>query len=1015
MSDVKNYISAVHDWNTDQIMVWERPVEGGPRTLRLLPAPRYFYVPDEQGEYNTITGERVKKLVFDTKEEAQAAEKKYPLRFESDIKPLARALMDEYYDVPTPVVHYAFVDIEVDYSSKLGFSSPDNPYAPINAVTVYQSWRNEYVTIVVLPKGLNVPDDALFKKLDDVWKEYELKFTQNVMIARNERELLAGLIDCIGDADIISGWNSEFFDLPYIARRIERVLGKKALSALSFVGAPAPKERKVNRFGSEETVFSLGGRTHLDYLDLFKKFTFEGRTSYSLANIAAEELDVPKIEYGGTLEQLYKGEYFPPVEGISWEEAERTENIMDRLNLCRSLLKNEVHRRTNGNGAGKDKALAVLTLAEVKQKLEVIDAETRLHSFCLFVCYNARDVEVLVNLDDKFKFMQLVNQMAHENTVPFEAILGTVRYVETGIINRAHNVHKLIVNDKVIPTEENEKVEGAIVMTPRAGLHSWVGAVDLTSLYPSGIRALNMSRETFVGQFADEEQAWEQIVLKSDAELLFTYENGDEEVATAAEWHRIIFSSNQLAISAFGTVFDQTKPGMVADTLSFWFSERKRLQAEKKKYAKLADSETDPEKKLEYEKLADHYDLLQLTKKIQLNSTYGALLNEAFRFGRREIGASTTGTGRQITKHMGQTIGEILTGQKCTFEKRFAEQAGSSFVSGETYAKLLQDGNFGALRNLPTEPSFITKWSAEKGKEVNVYAGAVWFTECQAIIYGDTDSCYFVTGATNYDDAVLIADETARLVNESFPEFMKRSFNCSGGRENVISAAREIVGERALFQLAKKKYSIRVVNLEGKDLRDNPKLKSMGSEIKKADTPKAVQNFLKGLMDMILTGKSYHALEEYVNEQRKSLVFRNQDLISLGVAKQVNNLDSLYAEWTKLEKSGKGKVNLPGHVRASINYNEMVKLTGDNTSKLLKSGDKAIIFYIKPNNQFKFKSIAFPADIMHFPEWFDEHFQIDTRLTCDKMVDNKIEGIFEAMRLQVPTPQTTYLNSVFTF
>ena len=144
-------------------------------------------------------------------------------------------------------------------------------------------------------------------------------------------------------------------------------------------------------------------------------------------------------------------------------------------------------------------------------------------------------------------------------------------------------------------------------------------------------------------------------------------------------------------------------------------------------------------------------------------------------------------------------------------------------------------------------------------------------------------------------------------------------------------------------------------------------------------------------------------------------MFRNQDLISLGVAKQVNNLDSLYAEWTKLEKSGKGKVNLPGHVRASINYNEMVKLTGDNTSKLLKSGDKAIIFYIKPNNQFKFKSIAFPADIMHFPEWFDEHFQIDTRLTCDKMVDNKIEGIFEAMRLQVPTPQTTYLNSVFTF
>ncbi len=234
-----------------------------------------------------------------------------------------------------------------------------------------------------------------------------------------------------------------------------------------------------------------------------------------------------------------------------------------------------------------DDFLSQLSDDELSSLYAEIDAETKQHAFCLFSVYNARDVEVLVKLDEKFKFMQLVNQMAHDNTVPLVAILGTVRYVETGIMNRAHNVHKLVVNDKFIPAEENEKVEGAIVMTPRAGLWKWLGSVDITSLYPSVIRALNMSRETFVGQFRGEEKAWEAIMAKTDEMLCFEFDDGTEEYATAAEWATFIFEGGY-AISAFGTIFDQSKPGMVADTLTFWFEERKRLQKEKKKYAKLA-------------------------------------------------------------------------------------------------------------------------------------------------------------------------------------------------------------------------------------------------------------------------------------------------------------------------------------------------------------------------------------------------------------------------------------------
>jgi len=217
-----------------------------------------------------------------------------------------------------------------------------------------------------------------------------------------------------------------------------------------------------------------------------------------------------------------------------------------------------------------------------------IHTECRHHALALFAVYNIRDVQVLVKLDEKLKFIPLINQMAHENTVPYSAILGTVRYVETGIMNRAHNVHNLICADKHNTQEKNEKVEGAVVFTPHPGLHKWVGSVDIASLYPSVIRALNLSIETFIGQFNEEEFAWKGITSEDDN--LYTLRHNKEEIIkTGKEWKKYILE-NGYAISAFGTVFDQSKPGMVSDTLSFWFSERKRLQAKSKEFSKKADT-----------------------------------------------------------------------------------------------------------------------------------------------------------------------------------------------------------------------------------------------------------------------------------------------------------------------------------------------------------------------------------------------------------------------------------------
>lgn len=888
-----NYVGAYYDWDTDAVMIWERDENG--RRVVAHHAPHYFYVPDENGSYKSIYGDTLTKLVFDSKDEFTQAGRQYSRKFESDIAPLYKVLMNEYYGLDTPTVHYAFIDIEVDYKSKLGFSSPENPYAPINAVTIYQSWTKKYITYAVPPKGWKKPDN--FEQiLDDLWAEHKLGFKRELTICTTEAELILAMVYDIQDADIISGWNSEFFDLPYIMKRIERVNPKLA-NKMSFTGCKPPKMGTVERFGTPSIVYSLNGRTHLDYLDLFKKFTFEGRTSYSLGNIAADELDIPKLEYEGTLEQLY------------------------------------------------------------------------MRDFAHFIAYNARDVEVLVKLDDKFKFIALVNQMAHENTVKFGDMLGTVKYVETGITNRAHNVHNLIVADKRIMTD-GEKVEGALVLTPNVGLHDWLGSVDINSLYPSVIRALNISPEKFVGQFSNGEDDWRGILDMDEAHHTMVTDDGESFTATGDEWWKLMID-RRWVITAYGTVFDQSDGlGIVPDAITFWYAERKRLQAEKKKYTKLVKETTDPVKKAEYKKLEEHYDLLQLTKKIQLNSTYGALLSPHFRLGRKEMGASVTACGRQITTTMIEWIGELVTGNKVKVHKS-------------------------------TE---IDK----KGEVKHIYRA-----DSDVILLSDTDSCYFKTLATNKEEAVEVADYVADTVNERFPEFMRRAFNCQPGHDDLIKAGREIVGSKGLFLNAKKKYTIKVVNLDGFDL-DKPKLKTVGSEMKKADTPKVIQDFLKGLMDIILDGGSYEEVEKFVNAQRGVLVRAVKDPVQLGAAKQINDLDSKYAEWQRTEKIGKGRVNLPGHVRAAINYNELVSEYDPGGAKLLRAGDKGIVFYLQPNDR-GYGSIAFPADISRFPDWFDENFKMDKKLTEQKMIDSKLARIFEALRWEIPTPQKTAVRAILKF
>lgn len=542
-----NFVGCVEDFEQGKVLVWERPVEGGPRKLRLYDPPRYCYLADDNGEYETITKQKVTRRDFDDGREFNQFVKNYISTgkiFESDIRPDSRIMMNEYFGRPTPVINYAFFDIELDVIPGK-WATPSDAYAPINGITLWQSWTNEYVCYAIPPKKWSDAERESF--VEDVAAfaiENKLEFIPKVRLFNTEYDLLRAFTEDISDADLLSGWNSELFDIPYTIARLKKVFGDNVGPAkLCFPGAGAPKMRVVEVFGNQEIAYDLRGRSHVDYMNAFKKFTFEGRTSYSLANIAADELDVDKIDLGISFDEMYNKFFY---------------------------------------------------------------------KFCV---YNARDVEILVKLDQKFNFIQLINQMAHENTVPYSAIMGTVRYVDMGITNRVHRIHgKVSINKPTI--DENEikrKVEGAVVFNPKYGLWRWIGSVDINSLYPSVIRALNMSFETFVGQFVNEVDDWRGIMdnrqrkrthcpnglknvrYRSPETLAYDFNektytlllaSGKSLTKTAPEW-RAWLKENNYAMSAFGTVFDQKEEGVVAETLTFWFAERKRLQKEKKRYTAL--------------------------------------------------------------------------------------------------------------------------------------------------------------------------------------------------------------------------------------------------------------------------------------------------------------------------------------------------------------------------------------------------------------------------------------------
>ena len=886
-----SYVDALFDRDQDIIRAVER--KDGKRTFREYPVKYTFYYKDQRGKYKSVYGDPLSRIVCkNTKDfRKEVAINRDKELFESDINPIFQCLSENYLNQDAPKLNIAFFDIETDFDPEKGFADPSDPFMPITSISVYLQWLDTMVCIAVPPKTLTMEQ-----------AQKEIEGIDNVMLVEKESEMIDTFLTLIEDSDILSGWNSEGYDIPYIVNRTSRVLSKDDTRRFCLWGQ-LPKKREYEKFGKIAQTFDLIGRVHLDSLNLYRKYTYEERHTYRLDAIGEIEVGENKVPYEGTLDALYNND------------------------------------------------------------------------FRKFIEYNIQDTALLDKLDKKLRFIDLSNELAHANTVLLQTTMGAVAVTEQAIVNEAWHRGLQVPNRKK-RDDENTQAAGAYVAFPKKGLHKWVASMDLNSLYPSVIRALNMAPETVVGQIRPDISdarvtedmglkkksfagSWEgrfsteeyEAVMeeRKDIALTIDWESGGSDVLSGAEIYKVIFDSNQpWMLSANGTIFTTEFEGVIPGLLKRWYSERKDLQAHLKK---AKDAKNDVE--------TEYWDKRQLVKKINLNSLYGAILNPGCRFFDKRIGQSTTLTGRTIVKHMSAEANKVITG---TYDH-----------TGD------------------------------------------------AVIYGDTDSVYFSAYPTlkadvesgklewNTEKAITLYDQIADAVDSTFPDMMQKSHHCPKSRSDVIAAGREIVAKSALY-ITKKRYAALVVDNEGFRTDTDGKagkVKAMGKDLRRSDTPVFMQEFLSELLLMVLTDKPQEDVLERITVFRKE--FSDRPGWEKGSPKRANKV----GHYRRLEEK-QGKANMPGHVRASINWNTLKRMNGDKYSEEVVDGMKVIVCKLK-QNPLGYTSVAYPTDVMRLPDWFKE-LPFDDAAMAETIIDNKLDNLIGVLNYPLEdTKSHTTFGSLFEF
>lgn len=722
------YRNAVYNSKTGTVKLFTWDQEGRRISVDSTFSP-YLYVDSPRGDKTSIFGTSVMKRVFrNSWERTSWVRDSGTSRVYENIRPEQQFLIDMFWrehekdEFTANPLKVLFVDIETFSAKRVngvlqgdGFPNVEDPQHMVNVITCYDSLSKQFTTF-----GVGDYDN----KFDDV----------TYIKCSTEKQMFIRYIEYLEQdyPDVISGWNSSGFDIPYIVARCQKIFDDDIVNRMSPCGRVYSRV-KQGMFGKEQIHYYFDGISSIDYLDIYKKFRLQPRESYKLDAIGEIELGEKKIDYGD--QQL-------------WELADE-------------------------------------------------DWQT-------FVDYNIQDVRLLVNLEEKLKYVSLLRMLSYVSCTTFENAMSPLN-VTSGALTMQARAEKLVMSTFIRPNN-NIKNPGAFVAEPIKGFQNNVVSFDANSLYPNIIISLNISLETKLGK----------VTRSMDGGVNIDHVSGKTFTLTKDQFKDFLVKE-QCALASSGMLFSQKKKGIMPMMLDYYYKKRKKTQAElykvREEIYKLKKEGVTGSRihTLEVEK--QRLDTKQLAEKILLNASYGFLGNKHASAGDDDLASATTLTGQAVIKQSADILKRHLTEEYGVVDSEVLDK---SWVYSDT------DSCYFTLDSIKDQVPLLDD-------------------------NGDISQDFYKA-----------CDKLENYLNNNIKMWAKRSLLTTDSR---FVFKREIIADSAMF-IKKKRYVMHILDDEG---IKTSKFKYKGIDVVRSTMPSTLKPYAKDIINTMLTTQSLSETNKKLN------------------------------------------------------------------------------------------------------------------------------------------------------
>jgi len=810
-----NFYTNIVQWGN--FLLLRETVNGERINRRIKYSPTLYAPVAKPTEWKTLDGKYVTPIKHNTIKEAKEWVEQYKNQSHlvyGNNQFQYCYLADQYPKaVNWDIDNILIVTIDIEVACENGFPSPEQAIEPLLSITV-KNHQNKKFVVWGVGEFNNTRDDVTYIEC-----ESERHLIQEFLVFWEKHQ-----------PDIITGWNTEFFDIPYLCNRIKNICGEDEIKRLSPWGNVSSRE--IFQMGRKHQVYDIQGISHLDYFDLYRKFTYTNQESYRLDHIAFVELGERK---DGNPFETFRDWYT------------------------------------------KD--------------------------FQSFIEYNIMDVEIVDRLEDKMKLIELCLTMAYEAKVNYMDVLGSIKYWDILIYNYLRG--KNIVIPQKRKSDKSDKFEGAYVKDPQVGMHKWVMSFDLNSLYPHLIMQYNISPETLVGQ--------EKVKGMSVDKLL------DKKVDTSI--------LKDATLTPNGALFKTTKRGFLPEIMQSMYDDRVKY----KKLTLQAKQNYENTKDPKLLKDISKYNNIQLAKKISLNSAYGAIGNNWFRYYDLLVAEAITTSGQLSIRWIERNLNDYLN-------------------------DLLETDNEDYVIASDTDSVYIT------------------FDRLVSKVFKEsTDTAKIV----NFMDKIA-RDKIEPFIDKSYQDLA----SYVNAYEQKMQMAREAIADKGIWT-AKKRYILNVWDMEGVKYQE-PQLKIMGIEAVKSSTPAPCRAKIKEGLNIIMSGDEKQ-MNNFIQDFRKE--FMELPPEDIAYPRSVNGL-SKFSDPNQMFAKG-----APIHCKGAILYNHLVKKNKlGRKYPYIQEGDKIKFLHLRAPNIYQCTSISFMTQL---PKELDFHKIIDYDTQFEKSFVEPLNFILE--------------------